>query len=517
MNNYNNTDNRDNARRLITSQRDFNRYTQEHANNIYSSKLRQLLSNKSNILAGSIISLTLLWIFLGQHNNKNQLIPQASAPVETLDTQDISSNQQISNIEIHKNNNKYKSQQIELPLLPVHDAKQTEQQDLISPSNKTNNLITKTIIVKKNDNLTNIFNKLKINKEDLYKIINNKITNSYIKKIKPGQELTISYDKSSGKLQQLTYALDKLNIFSIKQDPKNSEKIIGKEEKLDVTPKETFAILQIKSSLFEDAAKQDLPMDIVFQIMDIFAWDIDFAQDLRVGDTVEILYRDYLLDGEKHSTGPVLAVNFHNNNKTYSAIRHEHDGEANYYTPEGLSLRKAFIRTPVKFTRISSKFNLGRNHPLLHKIRAHRGVDYAAPTGTPIKAAGDGKIIHYGRKGGYGKAVVIEHGRKYTTLYAHMSRYNSKLRRGSQVKQGQIIGYVGSTGLATGPHLHFEFRVDGEHKNPLTVPLPKAKPIENKHKIQYIDNANKLLAKLQRYKSLTEDKATMMAANTHFE
>lgn len=200
-----------------------------------------------------------------------------------------------------------------------------------------------------------------------------------------------------------------------------------------------------------------------------------------------------------------MAIKFNNNGKLYSAVRYEDKNYADYYTPEGLTLRKAFIRSPVKFTRISSKFSLGRNHPLLHKIRAHRGVDYAAPHGTPIKAAGDGKIIHYGRKGGYGKAAVIQHGQKYTTLYAHMSNYNSKLRNGSYVKQGQVIGYVGSTGLATGPHLHYEFRVNGEHKNPLTVPLPKSNPIDNKHKIKFIDHANVMMATLDKYSEYTNN------------
>jgi murein DD-endopeptidase MepM/ murein hydrolase activator NlpD len=234
-----------------------------------------------------------------------------------------------------------------------------------------------------------------------------------------------------------------------------------------------------------------------------------------------MLYKEYYLDGALYTTGKILAVNFYNNNKTYGAIRYEDKDtkQAGYYTPDGLSLHKAFIRTPVKFSRISSTFSLGRRHPVLHKLRAHKGVDYAAPTGTPIKAAGDGKIIYYGRKGGYGKTAIIQHGHNYSTLYAHMSNYNSRIKAGSTIKQGEIIGYVGQTGLATGPHLHFEFRINEQHVDPLTVALPRAQPIE-KNRADFMRQSKQLLAKLKLQSDLNRTiggYTTTVAANNKFE
>jgi murein DD-endopeptidase MepM/ murein hydrolase activator NlpD len=494
MNNINNTDSHLNAKKLISSQRDFNKHIAKPKRQVNISNI--LTRNNSYILSGLIIILILTWVFLGAHNKKHT----------------------------KKNNHRYQSQEIGLPDIKKFSESETNEETTVNNTNQDNltpsedlNHKTKIITVSKNDNLTNIFRALKISNEALHKIINNQNINNYMKKIQPGQKLEITYDYTDGQLIKIIYPLDKLNIFKIEKDPDNSDALIGHTERLQTTEKETFATLHINSSLFEDAQKQKLNIDLVLQIINIFAWDIDFAQDLRSGDSVEILYKEYFMNGESHSNGPILAINFHNNGKTYSAIRFEHGDHADYYTPEGLSMHKTFIRTPVKFTRISSKFSLGRNHPLLHRIRAHRGVDYAAPTGTPIKAAGDGRIVHYGRKGGYGKTAIIQHGEKYTTLYAHMSKYNSKLQTGSFVKQGEVIGYVGQTGLATGPHLHYEFRVNGEHKNPLTVPLPKANPIDPKHKIKYIDNANRLLAKINQYKDYSKDASPLIASNSDFE
>lgn len=505
MNNINNHDSHAHTKKPISFQRDFNKTIKKNKFNISS----LLTRNNSYILSGIIISVILTWIFFGAHNKNHS--------------------------NLTKKNKYYNSQEIDLPDIQKYSNSDSDNEPSlqeITPDNtednaetleistKTENSLepkTKIITINKNDNLTNIFRELKINKEELYKVINNQNINSYLKKIKTGQKLEITYNPHSGELIKITYPLDKLNIFKIEKDPHHLDSLISSVEQLEAVEKETFVKLQINSSLFEDAQKQNLNIDLVFQIINIFAWDIDFAQDLRSGDTVDILFKEYYVHGELHSNGPILAVNFNNNGKTYSAIRFEHSDHADYYTPEGLSLHKAFIRTPVKFSRISSKFSLGRNHPLLHRIRAHRGVDYAAPTGTPIKAAGDGRIVYYGRKGGYGKAAIIQHGEKYTTLYAHMSQYNNKLQRGSFVKQGQIIGYVGKTGLATGPHLHYEFRVNGEHKNPLTVPLPKANPIDPKQKHKYIAIANNLLAKIDNYKASGKNNTSLIASNTHFE
>jgi murein DD-endopeptidase MepM/ murein hydrolase activator NlpD len=229
----------------------------------------------------------------------------------------------------------------------------------------------------------------------------------------------------------------------------------------------------------------------------IFGWDIDFALDIRKGDEFGVLYEQKLQDGRYVSDGRVLAAEFVNQGKMHRAVWFESkDGEVEgYFTPEGKGMRKAFLRAPLDFTRISSTFNPRRLHPVSGRIRAHKGVDYAAPTGTPIWAAGDGRIEFAGRKGGYGNAVIIDHGRGITTLYAHMSRFNKSARNGRKVSQGEIIGYVGSTGASTGPHLHYEYRIKGEHKNPSTIPLPRTE-IPSQYLTEFGAQAETALAKL---------------------
>ncbi len=233
------------------------------------------------------------------------------------------------------------------------------------------------------------------------------------------------------------------------------------------------------------------------ELANIFGWDIDFALEIRAGDQFTVVYQEDYLDGRKLRDGPILAAEFVNQGRTYRAVRYvDKNGHADYFTPDGKSVRKAFLRTPVKIARISSRFNLRRKHPILNRIRAHKGVDYAAPKGTPIRASGDGRISYRGRKGGYGKTVIIEHGGGISTLYGHMSRYARKKRTGTRVKQGDIIGYIGKTGLASGNHLHYEFRVNGVHRNPLTVKLPAAKPIARNLKADFERQIQPLIAQL---------------------
>ena len=237
------------------------------------------------------------------------------------------------------------------------------------------------------------------------------------------------------------------------------------------------------------------------ELADILGWDIDFALDIRRGDEFYIMFEEKFLEGEKVDNGNILLAQFINQGKEITAIRYENESEeVDYFNPDGLSMRKTFRRNPLDIVRITSRFNLKRKHPVLHKIRAHRGVDYAASTGTPIRATGDGKVINARRKGGFGNTVIIQHGQKYNTLYAHLSKYGKGIKEGRYVKQGQIIGYVGSTGLATGPHLHYEFRVNGVHRNPLTVSLPSAKPIKASEKDRYLKHAKQEMESLASYK-----------------
>ncbi|MCS6921057.1 MAG: M23 family metallopeptidase, partial [Elioraea sp.] len=217
------------------------------------------------------------------------------------------------------------------------------------------------------------------------------------------------------------------------------------------------------------------------------------------GDRFALVYEQPFRDGEPAGPPALLAVSFVNRGKRFDAVRFTRgDGTVAYFNAEGRPLRKAFLRTPVEFTRISSRFALARRHPILGRMRAHRGVDYAAPVGTPVRAAGDGRIVALGPRGGYGRTIVIDHGRRITTLYAHLSRFAPGLRLGSRVRQGQTIGFVGMTGLATGPHLHYEFRIDGVHRNPLTVPLPAAAPLVGAELQAFRRAAQPWLAQIER-------------------
>jgi murein DD-endopeptidase MepM/ murein hydrolase activator NlpD len=260
--------------------------------------------------------------------------------------------------------------------------------------------------------------------------------------------------------------------------------------------------------LFEAGMAAGMTDKITMDMAGIFEWDIDFIQDVREGDEFTVIYEEIWRDGVKLRNGSIVAAEFVNQGKSFRAARYrDATGRTDYYTPDGRSLRKAFIRAPINFTRISSNFNPNRRHPVLNTIRAHRGVDYAAPTGTPIRAAGEGKVLSRGVQGGYGNAIVLQHGGNITTLYGHMSKFGS-YRVGARVKQGDIIGYVGKSGLATGPHLHYEYRVNGAHRNPRTVPLPPANPVPAEYQEDFRTVTETLWRQLDLY---TVEHATVAA------
>ena len=255
---------------------------------------------------------------------------------------------------------------------------------------------------------------------------------------------------------------------------------------------------RIEHSLFAAGDTAGLSDATIMQLANVFGYDVDFAQDLRRGDEFSVIYEQVYLEGERLRDGAILGAVFVNGGRRHVAVRFElGDGRYDYFDLEGRSLRKAFLRTPVEFSRISSRFSAGRMHPVLGRMRAHRGVDYAAPTGTPVRAAGDGKVVFRGWQGGYGNVVILEHGGRYTTLYAHLSRFAGDVRVGSRVRQGQTIGHVGMTGLATGPHLHYEFRVNGAHRDPLTVTLPKAEPLDGRDLQRFRAASASMLAQLE--------------------
>ncbi|MES9897215.1 MAG: peptidoglycan DD-metalloendopeptidase family protein [Candidatus Thiodiazotropha endolucinida] len=353
---------------------------------------------------------------------------------------------------------------------------------------------TLTYEIQNGDSLASIFKKHDLSANLLHRIVHSSDTAKKLTDIRPGEILHVELDGEQNflglRLEQSK--IDSLQITAIEDGFKAAE--LSRE----VEVRTNHISGTIENSFYVAAKEAGLSEKLIMQMAGIFGWDIDFALEIRSGDRFTVIFEEDYLDGEKLRDGPILAAEFVNRGRSYQALLYTDDtGRSDYYSPDGRSMRKAFLRAPVDFRRISSRFTRERYHPVLGKKRPHRGVDYAAKTGTPVKAAGDGKIIHRGKKGGYGKTVIIKHGQTYTTLYAHLSRYNKKARKGSKVKQGQTIGYVGSTGLATGPHLHYEFRLNGVHRNPLTVKLPAAKPIAKKYREDFQLKIQPLLSQLE--------------------
>lgn len=255
---------------------------------------------------------------------------------------------------------------------------------------------------------------------------------------------------------------------------------------------------EIRSSLFAATDAANLSDAVAIQIADVFSTDIDFHRDLRRGDRFTVVYEAFYHQGEMVKSGRVLAAEFINQGKVYQAVYFQNsEGEGGYYTPEGKNIRKAFLRSPLEFSRISSGFTNARFHPVLQQWRAHKGIDYAAPTGARVKATADGVVEFAGRQGGYGNVVVLRHQSKYTTWYGHLSAFAKGLRKGSRVPQGEVIGFVGATGLATGPHLHYEFRINDVHQDPLRVVMPSAPPITPEHQAAFAAAAQPLALRLQ--------------------
>ena len=365
------------------------------------------------------------------------------------------------------------------------------------------------ITVKSGDNLSLIFPRVGLSARDVYNVAQLGKEVKPLLNLKPGQILRFAINTEEDKktLHQLELELSALQTLSILSTED------GYQTSMDtrvVDARSAQASGHIENSLFEAGIEAGLSDKVVMELAYIFGWDIDFSLDLRKNDSFTVIYSEDYLEGEKIADGAILAAEFTNRGKIFRAVRYaDEEGITRYYSPNGDSMRKTFSRSPVHFSRISSKFNPNRKHPVLKTNRPHRGVDYAAATGTPITATGDGKVQFLGTKGGYGRTIVLSHGGKYTTLYAHMSSYKKGLRSGKRVQQGDVIGYVGSSGLATGPHLHYEFRLNGVHRNPLTVTLPKAEPLEKKYLADFKKKSHSLLAQLD---SIGE---TSLALNNH--
>ncbi len=349
----------------------------------------------------------------------------------------------------------------------------------------------RTVTVKEGDNLSLIFSRLAISKNDLYEILSLGEDTQSLKRLKPGQVLKLKFENS--KIEELVHEADLTHTLKVKKkDDEFEARMIEEKPEIRIAN----ASGRINDSLFLSGQRAGLSDNILMQLFDIFGWDIDFVLDIREGDEFRVIYEELFKNGEKVKDGRILAAEFINQGKGFKAVYFNEGDESGYYSEDGKSMKKAFLRTPVNFTRISSRFNLKRKHPVLNKIRAHKGVDYAAPMGTPVKATGNGKVVFVGTKNGYGNTVIIQHGGKYSTLYAHLSRFARGLKKGKRVEQGQTIAYVGKTGLATGPHLHYEFRINGVHRDPLTVELPKSLPLPKKYMPDFLRQSKPLLTQL---------------------
>lgn len=362
----------------------------------------------------------------------------------------------------------------------------------------------KRITVSNGDTLSTLFSEVGLPSTALYAVLDSSKEAKQFSRLKVGQVLDFKLTPA-GDLESLHSKLSDLESISLAKDDTGFAFTRDR-----ITPEIRSAYTRgiINSSLFLSAKRAGLSHRLTMDLANVFGYDIDFAQDIREGDEFEVVYEEKVINGKQVGSGKILAARFTNRGKSYSAVRYTtKSGTSSYYTADGKSMRKAFIRTPVDFARISSRFSNGRRHPILNKIRAHKGVDYAAPRGTPIKATGDGKVLLAGRKGGYGNAVVIQHGNKYRTLYAHMRGFAKGVRTGGTVKQGQIIGYIGTTGLSTGPHLHYEFQVNGVHVDPLGQKLPMADPMARNEKQRFMQQSQPIMARMD------QEKATVLALN----
>ncbi len=340
------------------------------------------------------------------------------------------------------------------------------------------------------DTVKSILRKSQIDPIDINQFVYNTKDSDKFFALKLGQEVIVERDQNN---KLVRFIINNGN-FSVLQAKKNKDDsfLISEVEK-DYKLVKRYVSGQINSSLSHSAKKIGLSSAQVNQLTNIFAWDIDFKYDLKKGDVFSAVFEQKVIDDKVVGTGDIVAAEFILSGKKYTAYLNEDaKGNKKYYTENGESLQKAFLRNPIDFARVSSTFTTQRVHPIFKKVRAHKGTDYAAKTGTPIKSTGDGNVEFIGTQNGYGNVVIVDHGRGYSTLYAHMNGFKKGLKKGSKVSQGEVVGYVGSTGYATGPHLHYEFKINGIAQNSLTVDLPTSDPLNKKELLAFKNNVKTL-------------------------
>jgi murein DD-endopeptidase MepM/ murein hydrolase activator NlpD len=358
---------------------------------------------------------------------------------------------------------------------------------------------TKSVVVKKGDNLAMIFKRSGLSPQQTYHVSKAGRLAKMLLKIMPGDVLELQVSPQ-GQLISLQYPFSSTDTLVVSNSEGNS--FTSKIETIEIDTRLNYTQGDVTNSFWNAGLKANLTDNQIMQVAGIFGWDIDFALGLRAGDSFYVMFEEHYINGEFIENGDIVAAQFVNQGEAFTAVRYN---DGNFYTPEGRSMRKSFLRAPVNFRYISSSFKKNRFHPVQKRWKAHRGVDYAADRGTPVMAAGDGKVIKAAYDKYNGHHVFIQHGEKYVTKYLHFTQ--RKVKKGQTVKQGQLIGTVGSTGLASGPHLHYEFLVNGVHRNPRTVNLPKAQPIAKKEKAKFTDIAT------IRLQQLNNNKRIMLAMN----
>ena len=387
----------------------------------------------------------------------------------------------------HKKSN-YTNKSISLPdLAPYED-------ELEKAANDKNNE-WQIVTTHSGDTLGSVFTKVGLTQQTLLSILNGNPHAKEMTNIKLNQQLQFLIHDNV--LEKLIIPMNATQVLLVY---KEGNRYFSKVNSREMTSHNEFLTATVRGSLYGTAKRQNLPYKLVQQMTEIFNWEIDFAKDVRPGDQFSIVYKAFYIDDKLITTGEILAVSYTNRGKVHQAVRHvSSNGDYDYYSPTGVSLKKAFSRYPIKFSHISSTFSLSRRHPVLHYNRPHKGVDLAAPIGTPIHATGDGRVEIIGRQSDYGNMIKISHNKTFSSIYGHMLKFQKGLSRGSMVKKGQVIGFVGQSGLATGPHCHYEFHVNHSPRNPSTIELPRSLPVPYKERATFLSNAGVLLARLKLY------------------
>lgn len=379
---------------------------------------------------------------------------------------------------------------VKKPSPPVKTAKKPEEPKTAPATVKSEWKIIKT---RPKDTLGMIFNRAGLNAKTLQAVMNDSSHTKVLTQLKPNEELQLLITNHS--LEKLIIPFTSTQYLIIYRE---GDRYKSKINQRKMNSHNHFLTATVNGSLYGTAKRMNIPYKLIRQMTEIFTWDINFARDVKAGDQFTIIYKAFYIENKLVSTGDIIAVSYRNRGKTFQAIRHTNrSGRSEYFSPQGTSLKKAFTRYPLHFSHISSPFSLSRYHPVLHYTRAHKGVDLAARIGTPIQSTGDGRIEIIGRQNAYGNMIKIKHNNTYSTIYGHMLKFQKGLSKGSYVKRGQVIGYVGQTGLASGPHCHYEFHVNNNPKNPTTINLPRGDAVPSREMAKFKANTNTFLAQMQ--------------------